>query len=95
MNLTPFYHSKAHFSIGRSKKQLKRIRMASQESTSPDVAKQPRKRIRQISSDSGDDTTQGASQSTVGYSLESQGSLGYVWVYHRAPWDTALSPRAL
>ncbi|KAH3725625.1 hypothetical protein DPMN_051473 [Dreissena polymorpha] len=66
--------------IGRSKKQLKRIRMASQESTSPDVAKQPRKRIRQISSDSGDDTTQGASQSTVGYSLESQGSLGVNYI---------------
>ncbi|KAH3718716.1 hypothetical protein DPMN_061522 [Dreissena polymorpha] len=37
----------------------------------------------------------GISQSTVGYSLESQGSVGYVWVYHRAPWDTALSHRAL
>ncbi|KAH3718721.1 hypothetical protein DPMN_061527 [Dreissena polymorpha] len=37
----------------------------------------------------------GISQSTVGYSLESQGSLGYVWVYNRALWDTALSPRAL
>ncbi|KAH3718713.1 hypothetical protein DPMN_061519 [Dreissena polymorpha] len=37
----------------------------------------------------------GIRQVTVGYSLESQGSLGYVWVYHRALWDTAWSHRAL
>ncbi|KAH3718719.1 hypothetical protein DPMN_061525 [Dreissena polymorpha] len=37
----------------------------------------------------------GISQSIVGYSLESQGSLGYAWVYHRSLWDTALSHRAL
>ncbi|WAR07391.1 SMRCD-like protein [Mya arenaria] len=61
--------------LGRGKKkQFKRIRPASQESTSPDVVTQPRKRIRQISSDSGEETSQNASQSTVGYSLESQRS---------------------
>ncbi|KAH3718718.1 hypothetical protein DPMN_061524 [Dreissena polymorpha] len=37
----------------------------------------------------------GISQITVGYSLESQGSLWYVWVYHRSLWDTAWSHRAL
>lgn len=46
--------------------------MESQESLSPDAVSQPRKRIRQLSSESGDDV--GDSQGTLPYSLESQRS---------------------
>lgn len=65
-------------------KKFKRIRQESQDSTAePDSPVQPRKRIRMISSDSGEDsnvmpdtqiTTEPDSQGTVAYSLESQRS---------------------
>ncbi|KAL4233687.1 ATP-dependent helicase smarcad1 [Mactra antiquata] len=63
--------------IGLGKTKFKRIRQDSVESTTEsEVNSQPRKRIRKISSDSGDDDTtiDHDSQGTVGYSLESQRS---------------------
>ena len=59
--------------LEKSKKHFKRIRVESQESLSPDAVSQPRKRIRQISTDSGGDDVND-SQGTVAYSLESQRS---------------------
>lgn len=60
-------------SLGKTK--FKRIRQESQESTTEsEIPSQPRKRIRKISSDSGDETVDPDSQGTVGYSLESQRS---------------------
>lgn len=70
--------------VGLGKTKYKRIRQESQDSTTSetDIPTQPRKRIRRISSDSGEDSSHGTnsqpavpdSQSTVGYSLESQRS---------------------
>lgn len=69
-------------SLGKNK--FKRIRQESQDSTTEsDIPIQPRKRIRMISSDSGEDSnvmpdtqtnTETDSQGTVAYSLESQRS---------------------
>ena len=61
-------------------KKFKRIRQESHESTGePDTPVQPRKRIRMISSDSGEDSNSQStidldSQGTIGYSMESQRS---------------------